>query len=45
MPSFAERILAEVGRKGYSPLKPKALARKLGARGTTTLNIAGPSRS
>src|SRR4051794_11859507 len=30
MPSFEDRILVEVGRPGYSPLKPKALARKLG---------------
>ena len=30
MPSFEEQILAEVSRKSYAPLKPKALARKLG---------------
>jgi ribonuclease R len=30
MPDLAEQILAAVGRKSYQPLKPKALARKLG---------------
>src|SRR4051812_18281700 len=30
MNDFAAMILAAVGRKGYRPLKPKALARKLG---------------
>jgi ribonuclease R len=30
MPDFAEQILAAVGRKSYQPVKPKALARKLG---------------
>jgi ribonuclease R len=30
MPSLADQILAAVGRRSYSPLKPKALARKLG---------------
>src|SRR5262249_53194891 len=30
MPSYEEQILAAVGRKGYTPLKPKALARRLG---------------
>jgi ribonuclease R len=30
MPDFTEQILAAVGRKSYEPLKPKALARKLG---------------
>src|SRR5262249_3226819 len=30
MPDFTEQILAAVGRKSYQPLKPKALARKLG---------------
>jgi len=30
MNDFAAMILAAVGRKGYHPLKPKALARKLG---------------
>jgi ribonuclease R len=30
MPDFSELILAAVGRKSYEPLKPKALARKLG---------------
>jgi ribonuclease R len=30
MPSFEEMILAAVARRGYHPLKPKALARKLG---------------
>jgi ribonuclease R len=32
MPSYEDQILAEVSRKSYSPLKPKALARKLGIR-------------
>jgi ribonuclease R len=30
MPDLTEQILAAVGRKSYEPLKPKALARKLG---------------
>ncbi len=30
MPSFEEQILAAVSRRTYQPLKPKALARKLG---------------
>src|SRR5262245_13789635 len=30
MPDFTEQILAAVAKKGYQPLKPKALARKLG---------------
>jgi ribonuclease R len=30
MPTLAEQILAVVGRRSYHPLKPKALARKLG---------------
>jgi ribonuclease R len=30
MPDFTEQILTAVGRKSYQPLKPKALARKLG---------------
>jgi len=30
MPDFTEQILAAVGRKSYEPLKPKALARKIG---------------
>src|SRR5215203_2424598 len=30
MPDFHEMILHAVGRKGYKPLKPKALARKIG---------------
>src|SRR5262245_55344991 len=30
MPNFEEQILAAIGRKNYEPLKPKALARKLG---------------
>ena len=30
MPDFTEQILAAVGRKSYEPLKPKALARKVG---------------
>jgi ribonuclease R len=30
MPDLSEQILAAVGRKSYTPLKPKALARKLG---------------
>ena len=30
MPDFTEQILTAVGRKSYTPLKPKALARKLG---------------
>ncbi|HXG08822.1 MAG TPA: ribonuclease R [Gemmataceae bacterium] len=30
MPDFTEQILAALARKGYQPLKPKALARKLG---------------
>lgn len=30
MPTLADQILAAVGRRGYHPLKPKALARKLG---------------
>src|SRR5271165_5049107 len=30
MPDLSEQILAAVGRKSYQPLKPKALARKLG---------------
>ena len=30
MPDLTEQILAAVGRKSYQPLKPKALARKLG---------------
>ena len=30
MPSLEEQVLAAVGRKGYTPLKPKALARSLG---------------
>ncbi|HKI31308.1 MAG TPA: hypothetical protein VKA46_05540, partial [Gemmataceae bacterium] len=30
MPDFTEQILAAVARKSYEPLKPKALARKLG---------------
>src|SRR5271163_4079370 len=30
MDNFAEQILAAVAKKGYEPLKPKALARKLG---------------
>ncbi|HTU23007.1 MAG TPA: ribonuclease R [Gemmataceae bacterium] len=30
MPSFEEQILSAVSRRGYEPLKPKALARKLG---------------
>jgi ribonuclease R len=30
MPNFEEQILAAVARRGYHPLKPKALARKLG---------------
>ena len=30
MPDLSEQILAAVGRKSYAPLKPKALARKIG---------------
>src|SRR4029079_15126200 len=30
MPSLEDQILAAVSRKSYTPLKPKALARKLG---------------
>ena len=30
MNDFADKILTAVGKKGYRPLKPKALARKLG---------------
>jgi len=30
MPDLQEKILATVGRRSYQPLKPKALARKLG---------------
>ena len=30
MPSVEEQILAAIGRKNYQPLKPKALARKIG---------------
>jgi ribonuclease R len=30
MPSYEDQILAAVSRRGYQPLKPKALARKLG---------------
>jgi ribonuclease R len=30
MPTLAEQILAAVGRRNYHPLKPKALARKIG---------------
>jgi ribonuclease R len=30
MPSFEDQILAAVSRRSYEPLKPKALARKLG---------------
>jgi ribonuclease R len=30
MPDFTEQILGAVGRKAYTPLKPKALARQLG---------------
>jgi ribonuclease R len=30
MPYYEEQILAAIGRKNYEPLKPKALARKLG---------------
>jgi len=30
MPSFEEQILAAIARRNYQPLKPKALARKLG---------------
>jgi ribonuclease R len=30
MPSFEERILAAISRRTYEPLKPKALARKIG---------------
>jgi len=30
MPDLTEQILAAVGRKSYEPLKPKALARKIG---------------
>jgi ribonuclease R len=30
MPTLAEQILVAVGRRSYTPLKPKALARKLG---------------
>ena len=30
MPSFEDQILAAVSRRSYQPLKPKALARKLG---------------
>ena len=30
MPDLADQILAAIARKGYQPLKPKALARKLG---------------
>src|ERR1700757_3922093 len=30
MPSMEEQILAAVAKKNYQPLKPKALARKLG---------------
>lgn len=30
MPNFEEQILAAVSRRNYQPLKPKALARKLG---------------
>src|SRR5436190_10506306 len=30
MADFVEQILGAVGRKGYHPLKPKALARKMG---------------
>ncbi|HEY7424814.1 MAG TPA: ribonuclease R [Gemmataceae bacterium] len=30
MPSFEDQILAAVSRRNYQPLKPKALARKLG---------------
>jgi ribonuclease R len=30
MPDLTEQILAAVGRKSYTPLKPKALARKIG---------------
>src|SRR5262245_16372467 len=30
MPNYEEQILAAVARKSYEPLKPKALARKLG---------------
>lgn len=30
MPSFEEQILAAVSRRNYEPLKPKALARKIG---------------
>ncbi|MGH7171143.1 MAG: RNB domain-containing ribonuclease, partial [Gemmataceae bacterium] len=30
MPSFEDQILAAISRRGYQPLKPKALARKLG---------------
>src|SRR5262245_38804589 len=33
MYDFPPMILAAVGRKGYRPLKPKALARKLGVGG------------
>src|SRR6266508_7047883 len=30
MPDFTQKILAAVARKSYQPLKPKALARKIG---------------
>src|SRR5947209_10077345 len=30
MTDYSDQILAAVGRKSYAPLKPKALARKLG---------------
>ncbi len=32
MPNLAEQILAAVGRRNYHPLKPKALARKIGVQ-------------
>jgi ribonuclease R len=34
MPTLAEQILAAVGRRNYHPLKPKALARKIGVPST-----------
>ncbi|HWG43971.1 MAG TPA: ribonuclease R [Gemmataceae bacterium] len=34
MPNFEEQILAAIARRSYQPLKPKALARKLGVSAT-----------
>ena len=31
--NFTEKILTHLARKNYEPLKPKALARKIGASG------------